>query len=87
MANGSIVRYASPLKLTINAHTTLYAVYANATSMAKPVAGFTSVTWTNDGESISAQTVAAGNIGVTIYCVLALCATLGYAWVSKRKKA
>ena len=37
-ADGSIVSYANTLKLTMNAHTTLYAVYANAAPEAKPVA-------------------------------------------------
>ncbi|MDY6366851.1 MAG: S-layer homology domain-containing protein [Oscillospiraceae bacterium] len=62
-ADGSIVSYANPLKLTMNAHTTLYAVYANAAPTAKPVAGFTSVTRTNDGGSISFQAIAYPNGG------------------------
>ncbi len=59
-ADGSIVSYSNPLKLTMNAHTTLYAVYANSVT-AKPVAGFTSITRTNDGKSISFQAIAYPN--------------------------
>ena len=54
-ADGSIISYSRTLNLTMNAHTTLYAVYANAAPTAKPVAGFTSITRTNDGGSISFQ--------------------------------
>ena len=36
-ADGSIVSYSNPLNLTMNAHTTIYAVYANAAPTAKPV--------------------------------------------------
>ena len=61
-ADGSIVSYANPLKLTMNAHTTLYAVYANSVT-AKPAAGFTSITRTNDGKSISFQAIAYSNGG------------------------
>ena len=62
-ADGSIVSYDKSLKLTMNAHTTLYAVYANAAPTAKPVAGFTSITRTNDGGSISFQAIAYPNDG------------------------
>ena len=70
-ADGSIVSYANPLKLTMNAHTTLYAVYANAAPTAKPVAGFTSVTRTNDGESISFQAIASGDKAGIVYSTTA----------------
>ena len=60
-ADGSIVSYANPLTLTMNAHTTLYAVYANAAPEKNVVAGFTSVTRTNDGGSISFQSIAYPN--------------------------
>lgn len=70
-ADGSIISYANPLKLTMNAHTTLYAVYANAAPTAKPVAGFTSVTRTNDGGSISFQAIASGDTAGIIYSTTA----------------
>ena len=62
-ANGSVVSYAKELKLTMNAHTTLYAVYANSAPTAQAAAGFTSVTRTTDGKSISFQAIAAPNGG------------------------
>lgn len=62
-ANGSVISYANPLKLTMNAHTTLYAVYANSAPEKKAAAGFTSITRTNDGESISFQAIAYPNGG------------------------
>ena len=62
-ANGSIVSYANPLKLTMNAHTTLYAVYASTAPTAKPTAGFTSITRTDDGTQISFQAMADPNGG------------------------
>ena len=65
-ADGSILSYSNPLKLTMNAHTTLYAVYADAAPTAKPVAGFTSITRTNDGSSISFQAIAAPGNDATI---------------------
>ncbi|MBQ7681341.1 MAG: InlB B-repeat-containing protein, partial [Oscillibacter sp.] len=65
-ADGSVVSYANPLKLTMNAHTALYAVYADAAPTAAPVAGFTSITATNDGESISFQAIAAPENGGTV---------------------
>ena len=66
-ADGSIVSYANPLKLTMNAHTTLYAVYATTAPTAKPVAGFTSVTRTNDGGKISFQAIASGDTAGIVY--------------------
>ena len=66
-ADGSIVSYSNPLNLTMNAHTTIYAVYANAAPTAKPVAGFTSITRTNDGESISFQAIASGDEAGIVY--------------------
>ena len=62
-ADGSIISYSRTLKLTMNAHTTLYAVYADAAQAAKPVAGFTSITRTNDGEQISFQAIADSGSG------------------------
>ena len=70
-AGGSIVSYANPLKLTMNAHTTLYAVYANAAPTAKPVAGFTSITRTNDGAKISFQAIASGDTAGIVYSTTA----------------
>ena len=66
-ADGSIVSYSNPLNLTMNAHTTIYAVYANAAPTAKPVAGFTSITQTNEGESISFQAIASGDTAGIVY--------------------
>ena len=65
--DGSIVSYSNPLNLTMNAHTTIYAVYANAAPTAKPVAGFTSITQTNEGESISFQAIASGDTAGIVY--------------------
>ncbi len=62
-ANGSVVSYANPLNLTMNAHTTLHAVYADSAPTAEAAAGFTSVTRTTDGKSISFQAIAAPNGG------------------------
>ena len=59
-AGGSVISYSNPLKLTMNAHTTLYAVYANTAETAKPVSGFTSITRTNEGNKISFQAIAGG---------------------------
>ncbi len=59
-ADGSAISYNKTLKLTMNAHTTLYAVYANSTTP-KPTAGFTSITRTNDGSKISFQAIADSN--------------------------
>ena len=70
-ADGSIISYSRELNLTMNAHTTLYAVYANAAPTAKPVAGFTSITRTNDGESISFQAIASGDEAGIVYSTTA----------------
>ena len=70
-ADGSIVSYNNPLELTMNAHTTLYAVYANATATAKPVAGFTSITRTDDGERISFQAIASDDTAGIVYSTTA----------------
>ena len=59
-ADGSVISYANPLKLTMNAHTTLYAVYANEAPTTSAVAGFTSITRTNEGDKISFQATAGG---------------------------
>ena len=66
-ADGSIISYANPLKLTMNAHTTLYAVYADNAPTTEPVAGFTSITRTDDGTSISFQAIASGDKAGIIY--------------------
>lgn len=66
-ADGSIISYSRELKLTMNAHTTLYAVYAGAAPTAKTVAGFTSITRTDDGESISFQAIASGDEAGIVY--------------------
>ena len=62
-ADGSVISYSRTLQLTMNAHTTLYAVYAETAQTAQPVAGFTSITRTNDGGSISFQAIAAAKDG------------------------
>lgn len=59
-ADGSVISYANPLKLTVNANTTLYAIYKNSAPTAKTVAGFTSITSSNNGESIILQAIADG---------------------------
>ena len=66
-ADGSIISYSRELNLTMNAHTTLYAVYAGAAPTEKPVAGFTSITRTDDGESISFQAIASGDEAGIVY--------------------
>lgn len=60
-ADGSVISYANPLKLTINAHTTICAVYADTAGVSKTVAGFTSITRTNEGDKISFQAIAGGS--------------------------
>ena len=59
-AGGSVISYSNPLKLTMNAHTTLYAVYTSTAETEKPVSGFTSITRTNEGDKISFQAIAGG---------------------------
>ncbi len=66
-ADGSVVSYANPLKLTVNANTTLYAVYAESAPTAKPVAGFTSITRSTDGEQIVLQAIASGETAGIVY--------------------
>ncbi|MBR4720573.1 MAG: InlB B-repeat-containing protein [Clostridia bacterium] len=61
-ADDSIISYANPLKLTVNANTTLYAVYNYFETATKTVAGFTSVTSSNDRNSIVFQAIADGNV-------------------------
>ena len=69
-ADGSAISYNKTLKLTMNAHTTLYAVYANSTT-SKPTAGFTSITRTNDGSKISFQAIASGDTAGIVYSTTA----------------
>ena len=59
-ADGSVISYANPLKLTVNANTTLYAIYKYSAPTAKAVAGFTSITRSNDGNRIVFQAIADG---------------------------
>ena len=66
-ADGSVISYNSTLRLTMNAHTDLYAVYTDSTPTVQPVAGFTSITRTDDGEKISFQAVASGRQAGIIY--------------------
>ena len=70
-ADGSVISYANPLRLTMNAHTTIYAVYANAAPTAKPVAGFTSITRSTDGEQIVLQAKASGETAGFVYSTTA----------------
>ncbi|MCR5793581.1 MAG: InlB B-repeat-containing protein [Lachnospiraceae bacterium] len=66
-ADGSIISYNNPLELTINANTTLYAIYANEAPEKKAVTGFTSITRTDDGTSISFQAIASGETAGIVY--------------------
>ena len=60
-ADGSVISYAKELKLTVNANTTLFAVYANNAPTAEAVAGFTSITRSADGNSIAFNAIASGD--------------------------
>lgn len=71
VAEGSIISYSRTLNLTMNAHTTLYAVYASGTPTTAPVAGFTSVTRTNDGAKISFQAIASADTAGIVYSTTA----------------
>ena len=62
-ADGSVLSYNKDLTLTLNAHTTLYAVYASNAPAKKAVAGFTSITRSTDGDSIVFQAVAVPTTG------------------------
>ena len=62
-ADGSVISYSKNLTLTLNAHTTLYAVYASSAPTPKDAASFTSVTRSTDGNSIVFQAVAAPSEG------------------------
>ena len=66
-ADGSVISYDNPLKLTLNAHTTLYAVYASSAPAKKAVAGFTSITRSTDGNSIVLQAIASGETAGIVY--------------------
>ena len=70
-ADGSTISYSNTLKLTMNAHTTLYAVYANSITAAQSTAGFTSITRTNDGSKISFQAIASGDTAGIVYSTTA----------------
>ena len=61
-ADGSIISYSNPLTLTVNSHTTLYAVYAAEAPAAASATGFTSITRINDGTEISFQARADGTV-------------------------
>ena len=62
-ADGSVISYSNTLKLTMNADTTLYAVYVGSAPDVKPVSGFTSITRTNAGNQISFQAFASPGNG------------------------
>ena len=83
-ADGSVVSYNDPLKLTVNANTTLYAVYAAAKPAAQPAAGFTSITRSADGKSIVLQAIASGETAGIVYSTTATgnALTIGGAGVS-----
>ena len=66
-ADGSVISYAETLKLTVNANTTLFAVYANKAPTAKAVAGFTSITRSADGNSIALNAIASGDKAGFVY--------------------
>ena len=55
----------------MNANTTLYAVYADAAPATVPVAGFTSITRTDDGERISFQAIASDDTAGIVYSTTA----------------
>ena len=58
--DGAVISTNQTLTLTINAHTTLHAVYGGESKTAKPA--ITSVTRTNDGEKIVIQAIATGTV-------------------------
>ena len=62
-ADGSIVSYSNPLNLTMNAHTTLHAVYTDTAPTAQSVAGFTSITRLNDGGDVKIMLQAIADSG------------------------
>ena len=70
-ADGSVISYAETLKLTVNANTTLFAVYAASETTEKPVAGFTSITRSTDGEQIVLQAIASGETAGFVYSTTA----------------
>ena len=59
-ADGSVISTGKTLTFTMNANTTLRAIYDEATVPAFSPAGITSVTRSNDGEKINIQAVANG---------------------------
>jgi len=66
-AEGSIISYAKVLNITINANTTLFAVYASNAPTARSVAGFTSITRSADGSSIALNAIASGENAGFVY--------------------
>jgi len=62
-ADGSVISYNKDLTLTLNAHTTLYAVYASSAPEKKSAAGFTSITRSTDGNGIVFQAVTVPTTG------------------------
>ncbi|MBQ7597630.1 MAG: InlB B-repeat-containing protein [Clostridia bacterium] len=65
-ADGSVISYSRTIKLTMNADTTLSAVYADAAPAAQSTAGFTSITRTNEGDKISFQAIADAKDGESL---------------------
>ena len=70
-ADGSVISYNSTLRLTMNAYTDVYAVYADNAPTVQPVAGFTSITRTNDGNKISFNAIASGTNAGILYSTTA----------------
>ena len=80
---GAVISTDQTLTLTINAHTTLHAVYGGESKTAKPA--ITSVTRTNDGEKIVIQAIATGTVDAAgiVYSTTATEPTIGADGVTK----
>ena len=81
--DGAVISTNQTLTLTINAHTTLHAVYGGESKTAKPA--ITSVTRTNDGEKIVIQAIATGTVDAAgiVYSTTATEPTIGADGVTK----
>ena len=81
--DGAVISTDQTLTLTINAHTTLHAVYGGESKTAKPA--ITSVTRTNDGEKIVIQAIATGTVDAAgiVYSTTATEPTIGADGVTK----
>ena len=81
--DGAVISTDQTLTLTINAQTTLHAVYGGESKTAKPA--ITSVTRTNDGEKIVIQAIATGTVDAAgiVYSTTATEPTIGADGVTK----